>query len=326
MLNFRRCLTILMILRCDVNKFEIEAYEVLKNRRTTAEAAAQKNIFIARQKANYFENEVALRSIQIDIAKAAKKEQQALIEKQKELEKERKQILKNIGICEEDLLPKYSCKKCNDTGVVNGKPCKCFKNIVLFKMLKESGVEPKDLASFDDFKTNIGENENQNKALEQYKKFLIELAKKFPNQKTKTITICGTPGAGKTFGAKCLMREVLKKGEPACFLTAFEMNSIFLKYHTAFVQDKNTIFEAVLSPELLIIDDLGTEPMLKNVTKEYLYVLVTERQASGKTTLVTTNLGPEHLLDRYGERVFSRLTDKSQTKLIKLDGKDLRHK
>ena len=307
-----------------MNKFEQEAYLVLQKRRADAEQKAKNNLFFARENAEFLQNEIELRTIELDIAKS--KDKKEVEERQKELKSAREKILKKLGLAESDLQPKYSCKLCNDTGAKNGKPCKCFKNIVLFKMLKESGVEPKELASFDDFKTNIGENENQNKALEQYKKFLVELAKKFPNQKTKTITICGTPGAGKTFGAKCLMREVLKKGEPACFLTAFELSSIFLKYHTAFVQDKNAIFESVLSPELLVVDDLGTEPMLKNVTKEYLYVLVTERQASGKTTLITTNLGPEHLLDRYGERVFSRLTDKSQTKLIKLEGKDLRHK
>ena len=308
-----------------MNKFENEAYLVLQQRRAEAEQKAKTNLLFARENKEFLQNEIELRTIQMDMAKATGNSKKQLEEKQKHLLNVRKTILKSVGLTEEDLLPHYFCASCNDTGAVNGKPCKCFRNIVLYKMLKESGVEVKELASFDEFKTNIGDDEKQNKSLELYKKFLVEIAKKFPNQKAKTITICGTPGAGKTFGAKCLMREVLKNGEPACFLTAFELNSIFLKYHTAFVQDKNAIFDAVLSPELLIIDDLGTEPMLKNVTKEYFYVLITERQASGKTTLITTNLGAEHLLDRYGERVFSRLTDKSQTKLIMLDGKDLRH-
>ena len=309
-----------------MNRYEIETFEVLRGRKETAESVAYDNVKTARQNAEFLKNEIEIRSIQIDIAKSqTEAERNKLQTKLKALEKERKDILKKIGFGEKDLLPKYTCKECNDTGVVLGKKCKCFRNILLFKMLKECGVEPKELASFDDFKTDFSSDEKQNRELSSYKKFLQSIVEKFPGQKTKTITVCGTPGTGKTFGAKCLLREILKKGEPACFLSAFEMNSMFLKYHTAFVEDKNAIFDAILSPELLIVDDLGTEPLLKNVTKEYLYVLVTERQASGKTTVFTTNLGPDHLLERYGERVFSRITDKSQSRLIKLEGKDLRH-
>lgn len=39
-----------------------------------------------------------------------------------------KQRLASIGLTEADLLPQYSCKKCNDTGFLpNGKPCNCYR-------------------------------------------------------------------------------------------------------------------------------------------------------------------------------------------------------
>ena len=191
-----------------MNKFEQEAYLILQTRRAAAEAAAEKNIIAARENAEFFANEVAIRSIQIDIAKADKKEQPILLAKQKELEAERKQILKKLGLSESDLKPKYTCDKCNDTGAVGGKPCKCFKSIVLYKMLMESGVQAKDLVSFKEFRTDIAKDAAKQKELAAYKKFLMDIAEKFPNQKTKTITVCGTTGAGKTFGAKCLLREM----------------------------------------------------------------------------------------------------------------------
>ena len=308
-----------------MNNIEREVIEILQQRRAEAEEIAMRNLFYARTSNDFSSNEIAIRTTELEISKTSGNEKAKLEEQLSKLKKERISILKNLKMSEEDLAPKHACKTCNDTGFVGKDRCKCFKNLVILKLLQNSGIEPKELASINDFRTDLG-NDKQQKELAAYKKFLVEFAEKFPQQKTKTLTVCGTPGAGKTFGAKCLMREVLKKGEPALFLSAFDLNSLFLKYHTAFIQDKNSIFESILETELLVVDDLGTEPILKNVTKEYLYVLVTERQDKGKTTLFTTNLGPEHILDRYGERVFSRLTDKSKTKLILLSGEDLRHK
>lgn len=307
-----------------MNNIEREVVQILQRRRAGQQERAMQNLFYARSNQHFEKNEIAIRTTEFEISRATGAQKEKLQKQLKNLKAERSTILKDINLAEEDLAPKPICKTCGDTGFVNGQRCKCFKNLVILKLLQNSGIEPKELANINDFKTNIGD-EKQQKDLAAYKKFLIEFADKFPAQKTKTLTVCGTPGAGKTFGAKCLMREVLRKGEPALFLSAFDLSSLFLKYHTAFVQDKNSIFESILEPELLVIDDLGTEPILKNVTKEYLYVLITERQDKGKTTFITTNLGPDHILERYGERVFSRLTDKSKTKLIMLSGKDIRH-
>ena len=38
-------------------------------------------------------------------------------------------------------------------------------------------------------------------------------------------------------------------------------------------KDKNSaLLDKYLSPEILIIDDLGTEPMLRNITKEFMMI------------------------------------------------------
>ena len=73
-----------------------------------------------------------------------------------------------------------------------------------------------------------------------------------------------------------------------------------------------------------MIDDLGTEPMLKNVTVEYLLLVIEERQTKGRATLVTTNLDTDGILLRYGERIYSRLSHKQRSKIIEMNGKDLR--
>ena len=63
---------------------------------------------------------------------------------------------------------------------------------------------------------------------------------------------------------------------------------------------------------------------MRNITVEYLFLLVNERKESGKFTMFTTNLNGERTQERYGERVFSRLFDRSDTLTMRLEGKDLR--
>ena len=75
---------------------------------------------------------------------------------------------------------------------------------------------------------------------------------------------------------------------------------------------------------MLLIDDLGTEPMMRNITVEYLFTLLNERAAAKRHTVVATNLTPTQLRERYGERVASRLLDKTCTAPVLFTGKDLR--
>ena len=84
------------------------------------------------------------------------------------------------------------------------------------------------------------------------------------------------------------------------------------------------MLDSLLDPDLLIIDDLGTEPVLRNVTKEYLLAVIQERMLKHKATLISTNLSPEQIFDRYGERLFSRITHKGKSLLINIEGNDLR--
>lgn len=74
----------------------------------------------------------------------------------------------------------------------------------------------------------------------------------------------------------------------------------------------------------LAVDDLGTEPMLRNITIEYLNTLVEERLRRGRHTGVSTNLTPGQLAERYGERIASRLLSPALCDVLGFQGKDLR--
>ena len=78
------------------------------------------------------------------------------------------------------------------------------------------------------------------------------------------------------------------------------------------------------SYDFLAIDDLGSEPMIKNITIERLFAIINERESLNKPTAIATNLSLSDLAVRYEERIFSRLVSKKYSKFIVLDGDDIR--
>lgn len=79
-----------------------------------------------------------LRELELEIAKAevaaengsdkSKKELVKLTQEQGRLRQTRLVIIEKNGLSEEDLLPKWHCKKCSDTGyLANGAMCDCYK-------------------------------------------------------------------------------------------------------------------------------------------------------------------------------------------------------
>ena len=80
------------------------------------------------------------------------------------------------------------------------------------------------------------------------------------------------------------------------------------------------IFSTVIC---LIIDDLGTE--LSNAfTVSQLFLCLNERLLRRKSTIISTNLSLESLVEIYSERTFSRIT--SNYTMLKLTGDDIRIK
>ncbi len=93
-------------------------------------------------------------------------------------------------------------------------------------------------------------------------------------------------------------------GKSALFLTAYSLNSMLLEAHLSDARTCQSVLDTLTDVELLVIDDLGTEIVYKNVTAEYLFAVLNERIARRKQTLVSTNLSLQDIRDRYDERIF----------------------
>lgn len=230
------------------------------------------------------------------------------------------QIFAQIGFKRENLIPQYTCKKCCDTGFVDGKICSCVAKIQSAINLKNSQIS--SFKEFSEIDYNLICNENLKELIAKLQKI-----SQSENSKYRMITLCGNAGVGKTFILQCMASEFLKRNKNVLMDTAFKINNDFLKLHTSPLEkDKISYFEKYLTPDVLIIDDLGSEPPFKNVTKEYLYLLLNQRGLDKKITLISTNLLPSNLSDKYGERCFSRIINKAQNLFIKIENEDLRFK
>lgn len=213
------------------------------------------------------------------------------------------------------LTPHYDCPICKDTGMNGGKICACVIKELNKKLSTKSSSQTK-FHSFNELNKNLMDDTEQ-KAYAH----IIDWCKKYPEKINKiNINIVGPAGCGKTFMMECVANELIERGYLVCFKTMFELNELARLYHIG----KSYEFSDCMKADVLLIDDLGTEPILRNVTKEYLYNIINTRQINNLVTIISTNLSPDDILDRYDERIFSRLTNKNLCLNIQLNPSDKR--
>jgi len=149
-----------------------------------------------------------------------------------------------------------------------------------------------------------------------------EWCERFPNSHILNINMIGGTGTGKTFLLECMASNLIDKGFNVMFTTAFALNDECRKYHFSLPSKVNEYMDC----DVLVIDDLGCEPLLKNITVEYLFNIIHLRQKRYKPTLISTNLTMEDILNRYDDRIFSRLSNKMLAITIPFNGIDMRKK
>ncbi|MBR1560848.1 MAG: ATP-binding protein [Clostridia bacterium] len=238
-------------------------------------------------------------------------------------------LLRQNGLPADALEPRYRCPVCRDTGYVGDAParfCDCFEARLRLRQYEDgsmAGVDEQNFSKFDpEF---IPEADGQRDKMVKARNMCARYADSFPATEYRNLLLTGEGGLGKTFLLNCIFERVTSRGFSAIRITAFRMFEAMRQQHVG-NDDKYEGFSTLIEVPLLLIDDLGTEPMMRNITVEYLFTLLNERNAAKRHTVIATNLTPKQLMERYGERVSSRLLDKTICGSIQLKGKDLRQR
>ena len=231
------------------------------------------------------------------------------------------------GLPEDYLELKYRCEICKDTGYVGEAParfCDCFE-AGLRRMFHEDGsMAGTDEQCFERFdETIFPEEDGQRDRMRRARELCEDYANGFPAAENRNLLIFGAIGQGKTFLLNCVYERAMRRGCAAIRISAFRMFEAMRRHHRMNSPEEREFTELMDAP-LLLIDDLGTEPMMGNITVEYLFLLLNERMANRRPTVIATNLSPAQLKEHYGERVASRILDRSRGIAVKLTGRDVR--
>ena len=218
----------------------------------------------------------------------------------------------------DDLLPRYACEKCSDTGYLeNGELCPCARLKLAGRKYSSSGIS--ENAGFDRFNENIFKDAEQLKRTRRAAEICAQYAENLEIGGAKGLLLMGETGLGKTFLMDSIGREAIRRGYSVKKYTAYNLIDAALR-----AVRRHEAGPELTGAELLLLDDLGTEPMIPGVTIETLFAAINERQFAGKATVIATNLTKNELFTQYGERIFSRLFASREYAAITLRGKDLR--
>ena len=141
-----------------------------------------------------------------------------------------------------------------------------------------------------------------------------------PSPKFPQLLLFGQAGRGKSFMGNAIAARAIERGIDTLRLTAYRMTEEVMN---GFSNNASPLPRFTQVP-LLVLDDLGTEPLIPNVTKESLFAIADQRNTSRLATVYISNLNADELTERYGERIASRITDASITKAIRFTGDSLR--
>lgn len=222
---------------------------------------------------------------------------------------------------------KYDCPKCKDTAYVGHTKCSCFKQRLINKYYAQSNL--KELVKKENFDTfdltyysterNNNEKISPRENMQQIFTHCISFSAKFDTA-NESLFFYGNSGLGKTFLSNCIAKDLLDAGKIVIYQTSSYLIEMIRKLK--FDENSNSeMLEDIMECDLLIIDDLGTEPVTTFSHTE-LFNIINTRQLRGKHMIISTNYSLNELLSIYPERISSRIL--GNFKMFKFFGADIR--
>ncbi len=320
---------------------EYDLSKYYKNLRSKAEKTAaifKEQIYLEYPKLKEIENKIANAYISYSLArydsdKNKMDEAGKLITKS---EKEKKDFLSSNNIDPASFEPRYSCKKCNDTGFIDGKVCDCYIeqleiirpepflaskfdiNKINFNVYDASQIAD-DGTNYRDFireeilsiKSNIDEYIEKDRKYKNFKKEepkILSISEKLDKQSKNpppdplNYIFVGDESSGKTFLLNCFARYLyLYSPYSVTYIKAQDC------VRTIMGTGDTTLFHQKIElAGFLFIDDLGRENK-SEFSMSVISDLIDYRLNYGKNTFIASKLSLKSIKDTYGEYVYNRI-------------------
>lgn len=240
-------------------------------------------------------------------------------------------LLRKNGLPEDYLSPVYTCPVCRDTGYVGEvvrERCSCVLNRYQAALRRAVGLAGNGAETFETYDERLFSDEplpdgsmTERQGMVMIRNGCEKWADNFPRQFPRDLVLSGKSGVGKTFLLHAIAQRLIERGHNVLLISAYS----FLETARRSYFGNDGGLEELIEAEALMLDDLGSEPLLQNVTVEQLFNLINERQRANRATAISTNLTKEELKNRYTERIASRLTDTRSCLFLPMRGKDLRN-
>jgi len=244
------------------------------------------------------------------------------------------QLLTRAGYPADWLDPVYRCPVCRDTGYV-GEPlrqmCDCMRNAYNERLYASIGLSGSGSESFEAFNLNLFPDRiipqmgcSQRMLMQITREKCRKWAEEYPYAEKRDMVFSGKSGLGKTYMLHAIARRLLERGINVLIVSAYTFLLAAKKASFGRAEDSDQELRSLIEADVLMLDDVGTEPVVEGVTIVHLFNLINERQLAGRSTIISTNLNEKELQERYTERVASRMLDKRTCAFVPFAGEDIR--
>lgn len=243
----------------------------------------------------------------------------------------RSSYLQENSIPETFAEPDWDCPLCQDTGVVDGRPCSCeqrrwleqrFQHAHLPARLREQTFGRFSLTWYSASKptpVEVTERENAMNVLRACQTFVARVMEDIHSASGLFIT--GGTGLGKTFLCSAICLALSENG----IVSLYSTYSDLLTGIKAGFDDANShatpLAEMARQVPVLILDDLGAEYTTDFATS-CLFDIINHRRNERLPLVVSSNLTLSDVAKRYDQRICSRLGEVCET--LPLYGTDIR--
>lgn len=323
----------------------LNKYETKRNKAIQEADERKRNLLSENPKLSEIEQELSKLSIkaaQAIIASTESERKQILADLNKQsnkLIKEKEKFLKELLKDNNYLKPKFECKHCKDTGYItkNGSTvmCNCLKQEIFNIYYNKANIGNLDRENFSKFNITVFSDEKNPEVykskqsprenMEIIKNKAQEFIDNFDDPNEKNLLFTGNTGLGKTFLINCIAKELISQGRTVLYQTAPVMFDEIIDAKFGKENSKFDLKNNILTADLLIIDDLGTEQASELYITE-LFTIINTRLLNQNNkitkTIISTNLLPEEIEKLYTTRVLSRIV--GNYRILRFFGNDLR--